>query len=101
MCSLPKGGHLATFTETDIDTIVKGLSNLKPFRIKFFFQKEFYSKMKQRIFKMNLVLRLLIQIRGLSKKFVEFVNKNKTTIPITFKFVYNEDTFTTDIITKF
>ena len=40
-------------------------------------------------------------LRGLSKKFVEFVNKNKTTIPITFKFVYNEDTFTTDIITKF
>ena len=26
-------------------------------------EKEFYSKMKQRIFKMNLVLRLLIQIR--------------------------------------
>ena len=42
-----------------------------------------------------------LNIRGLSKKFVEFVNKNKTTIPITFKFVYNEDTFTTDIITKF
>ena len=31
----------------------------------------------------------LYHIRGLSKKFVEFVNKNKTTIPITFKFVYN------------
>ena len=28
-------------------------------------------------------------VRGLSKKFVEFVNKNKTTIPIKFKFVYN------------
>ena len=42
-----------------------------------------------------------IYIRGLSKKFVEFVNKNKTTIPNTFKFVYNKDTFTMDIITKF
>ena len=30
-----------------------------------------------------------LPIRGLSKKFVEFVNKNKTTIPIAFKFVYN------------
>ena len=28
-------------------------------------------------------------VRGLSKKFVEFVNKNKTSIPIAFKFVYN------------
>ena len=27
-----------------------------------------------------------LNIRGLSKKFVEFVNKNKTTILITFKF---------------
>ena len=40
-------------------------------------------------------------IRGLSKKFVEFVNKNKTTIPIAFKFVYNYDVFTADIIAKF
>ena len=40
-------------------------------------------------------------IRGLSKMFVEFVNKNKTTILITFKFVYNLDTFTMDINTKF
>ena len=30
-----------------------------------------------------------IGIRGLSKMFVEFVDKNKTTNPITFKFVYN------------
>ena len=30
-----------------------------------------------------------IHVRGLSKKFVEFVNKNKTTNPIAFKFVYN------------
>ena len=29
------------------------------------------------------------QIRRLSKKFVEFVNKNKITIPITLKFVYD------------
>ena len=28
-------------------------------------------------------------IQGLRKKFVEFVNKNKTTNPIAFKFVYN------------
>ena len=28
-------------------------------------------------------------VRGLSKKFVESVNKNKASIPITFKFVYN------------
>ena len=41
------------------------------------------------------------KVRGLSKKFVEFVNKNKTSIPITFKFVYMLDTFTMDIITKF
>ena len=40
-------------------------------------------------------------IRGLSKKFVEFANKNKTTIPFTLEFVYNYDTFTMDIITKF
>ena len=31
----------------------------------------------------------VIDVRGLSKKFVEFVNKNKTTVPIAFKFVYN------------
>ena len=37
----------------------------------------------------------------LSKKFVEYVNKNKTTIPIAFKFVYNKDAFTTNITTKF
>ena len=30
-----------------------------------------------------------LYIRGLSKKFVEFVNKKKTTIPIAFKFVWN------------
>ena len=39
------------------------------------------------------VIRLYVpksrNIRGLSKKFVEFVNTNKTTIPIAFKFVYN------------
>ena len=40
-------------------------------------------------------------IPGLSKKFVESVNKNKTPIPIIFEFVYNYDTFTTVIITKF
>ena len=32
---------------------------------------------------------------------MEFVNKNKTTIPIAFKFLYDLDTFTTDKITKF
>ena len=31
--------------------------------------------------------RQLPEVRGLSKKFVEFVIKNKTTIPIAFKFV--------------
>ena len=41
------------------------------------------------------------KLRGLSKKFVEFVNKNKTTIPIAFKFVYYYDAFTMDIIAKF
>ena len=30
-----------------------------------------------------------VHVRGMSKKFVEFVNKNKTTVPIAFKFVYN------------
>ena len=32
---------------------------------------------------------------------MEFVNKNKTTIPITFKFAYNSDAFATDIIARF
>ena len=43
----------------------------------------------------------LNKLRGLSKKFVEFVNENKTTTPIAFKFVYSLDAFTTNIITKF
>ena len=30
-----------------------------------------------------------VNIRGLSKKFVEFLIKNKPTIPMIFKFVYN------------
>ena len=35
----------------------------------------------------NFPVLLIACIRGLSKKLVEFVNKNQTTIPIAFKFV--------------
>ena len=38
---------------------------------------------------MSLFFFYYIDIRWLSKKFVEFVNTNKTTIPIAFKFLYN------------
>ena len=43
-------------------TIVKGLSNLKPFRIKIIL-KRILLKDETKKFKMNLVLRFLIQIR--------------------------------------
>ena len=50
---------------------------------------------------MGKFLLLSRNLRGLGKKFVEFVDKNKTTKAITFKFEHDKDPFTTDKITIF
>ena len=43
----------------------------------------------------------MVYIRGLSKKFVEFLDKNKDHCPITTKYLHVKDLHSTDIITKF
>ena len=42
-----------------------------------------------------------IHIRGLSKKFVEFVNKNKSTNVVALKFLHVKDPFKPDKICEF
>ena len=43
----------------------------------------------------------MVKIRGLSKKFVEFVNKNKSTRVVALKFLLVLDPFKPDKILKF